>query len=241
MRDADKELRPITRVAAQAALHVLDKYLKLMEDSAIPWIAVVLCPWYKLEWFARHGYTEDRIKQIEAATYEFYSWYDSPSRANGATAPDSAGPSNPRVSSPNAPPSRPWMHMLHDTGAASVNTAPTPALISTYLSTPPVSRADIDRVGGLLTYWSHEMGRGSTLARMALDILTAPASSVDAERAFSGGRMAVNYRQHRMGLETFRAKMAVGAWFGTPLMQDVEEVMEIIEGRGTTSPEPLDL
>ena len=53
--------------------------------------------------------------------------------------------------------------------------------------------------------------------------------------------MAVKYWQHQMGLDTFHASMAVGAWFGTPLLQDVEEVMGIIGGRGTMSPKPLDL
>lgn len=54
------------------------------------------------------------------------------------------------------------------------------------------------------------------------------ASSVDAERAFSGGRMAVNYRQHSMGLSTFCAKMAVGSWYGTPLLRDISEVTTIL-------------
>ncbi|KAG8735701.1 hypothetical protein FRC11_003075 [Ceratobasidium sp. 423] len=68
---------------------------------------------------------------------------------------------------------------------------------------------------------------------MALDILSAPASSVDAERAFSGSRMAINYRQHRMSDMTFWAKMAVGSWFSTPLLPDIDDVHEIIEGRGS--------
>ncbi|KAG8714311.1 hypothetical protein FRC08_012114 [Ceratobasidium sp. 394] len=95
--------------------------------------------------------------------------------------------------------------------------------------------------GGLMAYWIREQGQGSAIAEMALDILTAPASSVDAERAFSGGRMAVNYRQHRMSLSTFRAKMAVGSWYGTPLLSNTEEVVGLVRDGMTATLEPLDL
>lgn len=64
--------------------------------------------------------------------------------------------------------------MLHDYSSESASTELNPVSISTYLSSPPVTWAEIDRAGGLLAYWSHEMGKGSPLARMALGILTAP-------------------------------------------------------------------
>ncbi|KAF8593278.1 hypothetical protein BDV93DRAFT_447056, partial [Ceratobasidium sp. AG-I] len=67
------------------------------------------------------------------------------------------------------------------------------------------------------------------------------ASSVDAERAFSGGRMAVNYRQHRMALSTFRAKMAVGSWYGTPLLPEIEEVKNILDHSEGAAPPSLNL
>ncbi|CAE6439253.1 unnamed protein product [Rhizoctonia solani] len=74
---------------------------------------------------------------------------------------------------------------------------------------------------------------------MALDIL--PSSSVDVECAFSGGRMAINYRQHHTSVGTFRAKMAVGSWSGTPLLLGAEEVYEMLDGKGSSEPpEPLD-
>lgn len=100
------------------------------------------------------------------------------------------------------------------------------------------------------------------MAGMALDILTSPgksitafsyfynkrtnigsipASSVDAERAFSGGRLAVNYRQHRTSLPTFRAKMAVGSWYGTPLLEDIEEVLNILNENGPDDDEIVEL
>jgi hypothetical protein len=41
------------------------------------------------------------------------------------------------------------------------------------------------------------------------------------------------------GLYTFCAKMVIGAWFEVPLLQDIDKVMEILEGRGNTTPESL--
>ncbi|KAG9099892.1 hypothetical protein FRC06_004732 [Ceratobasidium sp. 370] len=93
--------------------------------------------------------------------------------------------------------------------------------------------------GGVFACWNRQQTKGSLIASMALDILTAPASSVDAEQAFSGGRMAVNYRQHRTSISTFRAKMALGSWYGTPLMPNIDQAVEILtDGSGHTSEEP---
>ncbi|KIM50817.1 hypothetical protein SCLCIDRAFT_144600, partial [Scleroderma citrinum Foug A] len=44
------------------------------------------------------------------------------------------------------------------------------------------------------------------LAQMALDFLSTPASSIDAERAFSGGCLQVNHLQHQMTSQSFKAK-----------------------------------
>ncbi|CAE6424423.1 unnamed protein product [Rhizoctonia solani] len=244
MRDDVKhELKSVTRVAAQAALHVLDKYLKRLEESDIYWFAIVLCPWYKLHWFYDEGYPAARIEYIRRALYERYVKY----RTAANTTNSNSGPS-PSPSSSAATPSPTddirthWMRArvppARMTSASSSSTPRDPLAI--YLTSAPVDRDEVERVG-LLKYWQLEMQKSAPLARMALDILSAPASSVDAERAFSGGRMAINYRQHRTSIATFRAKMAVGSWFGTPLLQDIHEVLEIVDGKGSLEPEPVDL
>ncbi|KAG8710798.1 hypothetical protein FRC11_004121 [Ceratobasidium sp. 423] len=64
---------------------------------------------------------------------------------------------------------------------------------------------------------------------MALDYLTAPATSVDVERAFSAGRLTINHLQHNMSPSTFEAKRALGSWYGTPLLPDLAEVASVIE------------
>ncbi|KAG9078217.1 hypothetical protein FRC06_008486 [Ceratobasidium sp. 370] len=67
------------------------------------------------------------------------------------------------------------------------------------------------------------------MARMALDLLTVPVSSVEAECAFSGGQLMMNHLQHQMSSHSFQAQMAVGSWYSTPLLLELDNVTQIIE------------
>lgn len=55
------------------------------------------------------------------------------------------------------------------------------------------------------------------------------ASSVDAERAFSQGRLEINHLQHNTLPQTFKAQIAVGSWCKTPLYEGISSVTQIIE------------
>ncbi|EJC99098.1 uncharacterized protein FOMMEDRAFT_94387 [Fomitiporia mediterranea MF3/22] len=66
---------------------------------------------------------------------------------------------------------------------------------------------------------------------MGTDFCSAPATSVDAERAFSVGRRQINFMQHNTSSDTFRAQMAVGSWDGTPLFSNIKDAIGIIEAR----------
>ncbi|KAF9789385.1 hypothetical protein BJ322DRAFT_979932, partial [Thelephora terrestris] len=55
------------------------------------------------------------------------------------------------------------------------------------------------------------------------------ASSVDAERAFSGGRLQINHLQHGTNSQTFRAQMAIGSWVGSDIFPSLEPFEKIIE------------
>lgn len=61
------------------------------------------------------------------------------------------------------------------------------------------------------------------------------ASSVDAERAFSGGRLQVNHLQHGTNSQTFRAQMAVGSWVGSDIFPTLEPFEKIIESVSSRS------
>ncbi|KAF8593277.1 hypothetical protein BDV93DRAFT_447095, partial [Ceratobasidium sp. AG-I] len=62
--DVGHVLHPVTRVAANVALTVLDKYFNIMRESDVYWMATVLCPWYKLDWFVGRGYPPPRVQEI---------------------------------------------------------------------------------------------------------------------------------------------------------------------------------
>jgi hypothetical protein len=122
-----------------------------------------------------------------------------------------------------------------------------PDSMDAYLNMPCMSRTEIQAAGGVLQYWENARATRPRLAQMALDFLSAPgiflacrlskfdidhlASSVDAERAFSGGRLQVNHLQHGVSSQTFRAQMAVGSWYKTPLMNDLGAVTSIMRSK----------
>jgi hypothetical protein len=67
------------------------------------------------------------------------------------------------------------------------------------------------------------------------------ASSVDAERAFSMGRLEVNHLQHNMNSQTFKAQVAVGSWAKTPLYPGFTEVTKIVERNMASGEVELDV
>jgi len=55
------------------------------------------------------------------------------------------------------------------------------------------------------------------------------ASSVDAERSFSRGRLDINHLQHNTSSQTFKAQIAVGSWATTPLFTGLSDITKIVE------------
>ncbi|KAG8786110.1 hypothetical protein FRC12_016914 [Ceratobasidium sp. 428] len=113
--------------------------------------------------------------------------------------------------------------------------------IESYLRTEPVSSEVIRLAGGPLRYWEAQASFAtySSLAKFAIDYLSAPASSVDVERAFSCGRLMNNHLQHQMSPDTFCAKMALRSWFETPLLRDVDDVAALLQDHVPSAP-PID-
>ena len=60
-------------------------------------------------------------------------------------------------------------------------------------------------------------------------LLLLVASSVDAECAFSVGRLEVNHLQQNTSPQTFKAQVAVGSWARTPLYAGLSEMVKIVE------------
>ncbi|KAF8747281.1 hypothetical protein RHS01_11355 [Rhizoctonia solani] len=96
------------------------------------------------------------------------------------------------------------------------------------------------QLGSIESYLRTEPISSEGLAKFAIDYLSAPASSVDVECAFSCGRLMNNHLQHQMSPETFCAKMALQSWFETPVLRDVDDVASLLEGN-VLNCTPIDL
>ncbi|KAF8239892.1 hypothetical protein L208DRAFT_1235889 [Tricholoma matsutake] len=69
---------------------------------------------------------------------------------------------------------------------------------------------------------------------MGSDFCSVPASSVDAEQAFSSGHLQISHLQHNMNSQTFRAQMAVGSWAQLPLYAGFDKMVGIVKSEMAT-------
>jgi hAT family C-terminal dimerisation region len=69
------------------------------------------------------------------------------------------------------------------------------------------------------------------LARMAIDYLSAPASSVDAERAFSRGALTVTHRRHMLSDTSTRNSIVLGTWLRATNLVPKDELIEFFRGK----------
>ncbi|KIL54234.1 hypothetical protein M378DRAFT_92935, partial [Amanita muscaria Koide BX008] len=67
------------------------------------------------------------------------------------------------------------------------------------------------------------------LSRMARDYHSIPATSVDVERIFSGGRMLLSYLRNRLQVESTRALLCVGEWCKKRIMTD-KDLLAALKG-----------
>ncbi|CUA75984.1 hypothetical protein RSOLAG22IIIB_01988 [Rhizoctonia solani] len=202
-------------VSNYAALLVFDKYIGNMNESDFYTIAVVMCPDRKLKWFAESHYSVDYIRaQVIARFAELFPDADNVQQTSNQTRTDGRNIYTQRHASSSTTQVRPDIDSIHS-----------------YLETPVVPLDILWQYGGIIPYWNAQFASRPRLARMALDYLTAPASSVDAERAFSSGRLMINHLQHQVSSQTFQSQMAIGSWFGTPLLPNLHTVASIVQTR----------
>ncbi|KAG8770443.1 hypothetical protein FRC12_004249 [Ceratobasidium sp. 428] len=214
VRDNKKAaMDPLVRAAAHSSLMVLEKYMNLFEDSEVYWIALVMCPDRKLQWLNDNGYEQSDVNTVRnLVVHRFNTMYPAlhtPSSELADGDSDDEWSLKPR--------------------RATVSSSELDS-IEKYLATEPLS-PEVYEESGPLTYWQSQMASGCRprLAEFAISYLTAPASSVDAERAFSCGRLTIGHLQHNMSPESFCAKMALRSWYGAPLMHDIDDVAAVLE------------
>jgi len=200
---------------------------------------MVMCPHRKLHWCKEHHRAQNEIDEIRERVVtrwmESYKPHQATASQNqllpSATAGDHASGSQRRVPSKWADLDSIPIPSLSRSTSSSSSVPPTLDELEVYLNEPVMDPKALKTFGGVLKYWESEMKSSPNLAKMGLDFCSAPASSVDAERAFSRGRLTINHLQHNMTSQTFKARMALGSWSKTPLFDGLTDATRIIERR----------
>ncbi|EIW52838.1 uncharacterized protein TRAVEDRAFT_87097, partial [Trametes versicolor FP-101664 SS1] len=115
---------------------------------------------------------------------------------------------------------------------ASINRKDTTTdALDKYLEAAPDSTVDDP-----LKYWNTRLestrdksSPEAALARMALDFLSAPATSTDAERSFSCGHLTVSRLRHSLADESVRTSTILGSWALLPDVLAEDELVEVIK------------
>ncbi|QRW03444.1 hAT family dimerization protein [Ceratobasidium sp. AG-Ba] len=182
------DMSPLTRVAARAATLVYDKYIKKMTaESDMYYMAVAMCPSLKLKWFLDNGYSYNDIQKIrDMVISRFYESYVTTSEEQHVD-------SKQVIQQDTSHPAKRVNKYLHR--QALLSAAPASLKLDSieqYLADDVVPESTIAEHGGLVKYCTNHLVQSPRVFAMVLDYLTAPASSVDAERAFSNGRLMPN-------------------------------------------------
>ena len=105
--------------------------------------------------------------------------------------------------------------------------------LTLYLSTGP------ERVNNILAWWYEKRTVYPMLARMALDYLSIPATSVDVEHIFSRGQLILSHVRSRLSVQSTRALICVGSWsrlglvknedvLSAAMLADIKEDLELL-------------
>lgn len=98
--------------------------------------------------------------------------------------------------------------------------------VTEYFESSPLAH-----VSDPITYWHSQLAGGHPLAQMGLDFLSAPAASIDVERAFSRGGLTVSKRRHALSDESVRAATVLGSWAALKGIVPEDKMLEIFHNK----------
>ncbi|THH18736.1 hypothetical protein EUX98_g8907 [Antrodiella citrinella] len=201
----DRSLPKMVRRAAKRGLTVLNKYYSATDQSVMYRIAMLLHPRYKAEYFRRQQWEPAWIATALELLREQWTTYYKPKPAvavNRASSQASTATTSVEDTTMED------LFFKRPDAATSVSVD----ALEEYLASPtlPSINDPLPFWGSQLTATTGQYG----LARMALDFLSAPASSTDVERAFSRGSLTVTKRRHALNDESVRSAAVIGSWAG---------------------------
>ncbi|KAF5345972.1 hypothetical protein D9756_010932 [Leucocoprinus leucothites] len=160
--DDDDELSPVIHIAAQAAISMVNKYITLCEECEIYFIAIVMCPDRKLQWFKDNGFSCAVISQLKQTVIDQWEQNYQPDLT-----PDS-GITNKYMKKPTA--AKSTAGKLDD--------------IRTYLKEPVIQSSTVIDSGGYMKWWNTTATSRPNLARMGMNYCSAPGSYISHTQSF---------------------------------------------------------
>ncbi|OJT02035.1 hypothetical protein TRAPUB_7505, partial [Trametes pubescens] len=242
---SDVTLAPAVRAAAQRGRSMLDKYYTLTDDTMIYRVAMILHPQHKVQYFRDEGWPEEWVQTAIDLVREEWNTFYKPKNAPALIVPPAAAAAADKGKGKGKASSSGGRRSAQ--GAAQLPTAAMFKSISrhgkpsqldaleVYLQAPP--QPDIEDP---LAYWNVVLKTGNThLAQMALDFLSIPSTSTDAERAFSRGHLTVSRLRHSLSEESVRASTVLGSWANIPGLVPEAEIVELLK-QNTRRPRAAD-
>ncbi|PPQ93512.1 hypothetical protein CVT25_005213 [Psilocybe cyanescens] len=178
---------------------VMNKYYNKTDHSEVYWIAMVLHPCHKLEYFKAQKLDDSWIQAAHDIIWEEYEHSYKLDNILGDDDDDVAANNEHSVSSmstnifDNLPDLSPTSSELSDE-------------LDRYLA------SDVEGAKDMLMWWYEKLGVYPCLSRMAHDYLTIPATTLDVEHTFSQGCLVLPHVRNRLNFQLTHALMCVSAW-----------------------------
>ncbi|THH13347.1 hypothetical protein EUX98_g9738, partial [Antrodiella citrinella] len=206
-------LHPAIQIALSMAKRLLNRYYSRTDVAPAYRIAMILHPRHKLGYFKDLNWELEWIENAKLAVYnEFATHYQEYGTGIGAIAGGGASRND------NTSTTGTGKNMFANMPAlAKINDTAVTNELDHYLKQPREDAGD-----NALKWWYDHHTVYPCLSRMARDYLSIPATSVDAERVFSKGRILHPHTRNRLSAKSTRASLMVHFWSKLGLVRDAD-------------------
>jgi hypothetical protein len=190
---------PVVKGALKNAIQAA--YDKLCEYYGKTWadmyaIAVILDPRYKTNYYRLNDWEEDHVAHAKGALLRAVEAYETDEEPRSSQADDVVDLD-------------PMDQEIHQ--SSKRRRVEEESEVGSYLAMRTASAGE-----NVLGWWKHHANEYPCLARIARDYLAIPATSVPAERVFSGGADLVTKKRGSLNEDTIQAHLSLGSWMDSP-------------------------
>ncbi|RDB23356.1 Zinc finger BED domain-containing protein DAYSLEEPER [Hypsizygus marmoreus] len=216
---ADDPRFPLYHDAIQDGLDKLKKYYSKFDEKPFYILALLLHPYYKLDYIKlAWGGAEEQAAEIAAGNRNAKNWQAEAHRVVEDTV-ERYWKARPRATSsaPNVPipPEKLAEMSEYDRLCQSLLDEDDSGWETELRSYLKARHADVTKETDIVAWWAKHCIVYPTLTRIALDVLPSQASSVPCERLFSGSKQTATDRRARLGTERLEElQIMKSAWRG---------------------------